>query len=247
MGTFEELTEHQGEIALVLEYNSIDKSVTIISVTELGEDFSKEDQEIQNWKLAFQYALASDLLEDLGKLEMEQKRMCRAHTKIPGFSMGNLLGEVEEKEVSVMKEGIVTRKGVVTKKKYKLVAKKVKPIIAELPGQYRIIRDIKGDSLENMTELEKVLLSFLDLRNWRWCSAPNVFSSQWPSHPLPHLCLPCHPALSFQMPSCYLSLLGAPLMQELCPDMLGAMHCMNTWSYQDNKACRQSACRSSGK
>ena len=73
---------------------------------------------------------------------MEQRRMCRVHTKIPGFSMGDLLGEAEEEEVSVMKEGIVTRKGIVTKKKYNPVAKKVKPIIAELPGQYRIIRDI---------------------------------------------------------------------------------------------------------
>ena len=75
------MTEGQGEIALVLEYNSMDKSVTIISATELGKDFSKEDKEIQNWKLAFQCALASDLLEDLsGKLEMEQRRMCRVHT-----------------------------------------------------------------------------------------------------------------------------------------------------------------------
>ena len=39
--------------------------------------------------------------------------------------------------------------------------KKVNPIIAELPGQYRIIRDIKGDPLENMPNLEKVLLSFI--------------------------------------------------------------------------------------
>ena len=139
-GTFEELTEGQGEIALVLEYNSMDESVTIISATELRKNFSKEDKEIQNQKLVFQYALASDLPEDLsGKLEMEQRkrRMRRAHTKIPGLSMGDLLGEVEEEEeVSVMKEGIVTRKGMVTKKKYKPVAKKVKPIIAELPGQY---------------------------------------------------------------------------------------------------------------
>ena len=113
-GTFEELTEGQGEIALVLEYNSIDESVTIISATELGKDFSKEDKEIQNRKLAFQYVLARDLPEDLsGKVEMEQRRMRRAHTKIPGFSMGDLLGEAEEEEeVSVMKEGIVTRKGV---------------------------------------------------------------------------------------------------------------------------------------
>ena len=75
--------------------------------------------------------------------------------------MGDLLGEVEEEEeVSVMKEGIVTKKGVVTKKKYKPVAKKVKPIIAELPGHYRIIRDIEGDPLENMPDLEKMLLPF---------------------------------------------------------------------------------------
>ena len=129
----------------------------------MGKDFSKEDKEIQNRKLAFQYALASDLPEDLsGKLEMEQRRMCRAHTKIPGFSMGDILGEAEEEEeVSVVKEGIVTRKGVVTKKKYKPVAKKVKPIIAKLPGQYRIIRDIKGDPLENMPNLEKVPPSFI--------------------------------------------------------------------------------------
>ena len=92
---------------------------------------------------------------------MEQRRMHRVHTKIPGFSMGDLLGEVEEEEeVSVMKEGIVTRKDVVTKKKYKPVAKKVKPIIAKLPGQYRIIRDIKCDPLENMPDLEKVPLPF---------------------------------------------------------------------------------------
>ena len=48
------MREGQEEIALVLEYNSIDESVTIISATELGKDFSKEDKEIQNWKLAFQ-------------------------------------------------------------------------------------------------------------------------------------------------------------------------------------------------
>ena len=92
---------------------------------------------------------------------MEQRRMRRAYTNIPGFSMRDLLGEAEEEEeVSVMKEGIVTRKGMVTKKKYKPVAQKVKPIIAELPGQYWIIRDIKGDPLENILDLEKVPLPF---------------------------------------------------------------------------------------
>ena len=92
--------------------------------------------------------LASDLLEELsGKLEMEQRRMHRAQTKTPGFSMGDLLGEVEEEEeVSIMKEGIVNMKGVVTKKKYKPVPKN--------------IRDIKGDPLENMPNLGKVPPAF---------------------------------------------------------------------------------------
>ena len=131
--------------------------MTIISATELGKNFS-EDKGIQNQKLAFQYTLASDLLEDLlRKLEMKQRRMHRVHTKIPGFS---IRGSGRRREVSVMKEGIVTRKGMVTKKKYKPVAKKVKPIIAKLPGQYRIIRDIRGDPLKNMLDLEKVLLPF---------------------------------------------------------------------------------------
>ena len=147
----------------MLEYNSINESVTIIYATDLGKDFCKEDNKIQNQKLVFQYMLASDLPEDLlRKLEMEQRRMHRAHSKIPVFSMGDLLREAEEEEeVSVMKEGIVTRKGMVTKKKYKPVAKKVKPIIAELPGQYRIIRDIKGDLLENMLGLKNVPPPFI--------------------------------------------------------------------------------------
>ena len=71
--------------------HSLDEPVTIIFATELGKDFSKEDKKIQNQKLAFQYALAIDSSEDLsGKLEMEQRRMHRAYTKIPGFSVGDL-------------------------------------------------------------------------------------------------------------------------------------------------------------
>ena len=81
------------------------------------------------------------------KVNMERRQICREHTDIPGFGLENLLGNLE-KMVSMMKEGIVTMKGVVTKKKYKPVAKKVKPVIANLPGQYRIIRVIQGDPLK---------------------------------------------------------------------------------------------------
>jgi len=86
---------------------------------------------------------------------MEKRRMPRAHTKIPGFTTEDLLGELEEL-VSVMAEGIVKRKGVVIKMKYKPVAKKVKPVVMELPGKYRIIWEIKGDLLANMPVLEMI-------------------------------------------------------------------------------------------
>ena len=45
-------------------------------------------------------------------------------------------------------------RGVVTKKKYKPVAKKIKPVIAELPEKYRIVRNIVGNPLENMPNLD---------------------------------------------------------------------------------------------
>jgi hypothetical protein len=57
--------------------------------------------------------------------------------------------------VTCMK-GEITPWGVVAKKKYKLVVKKVKPVVTTLPGQYRIIREIKEDPLEKMPELARV-------------------------------------------------------------------------------------------
>jgi hypothetical protein len=50
---------------------------------------------------------------------------------------------------------IVTRKGVVTKKKYKPVAKKVKPVIASVPNEFRIERNIIGDPLEELPTLSQ--------------------------------------------------------------------------------------------
>ena len=150
------MTESQGEIALVLEYNLVTDSVTVVSSRELGETYATADKGTKERMLAFEYTQACELPKNLArKIDMEKKRMRRAHTKIPGFTTEDLLGESEEL-VSVMVEGIVKRKGVVTKKKYKPVAKKVKPVVTELPGKYRIIREIKGDPLANMPVLGKV-------------------------------------------------------------------------------------------
>ena len=55
---------------------------------------------------------------------------------------------------------IVTRKGVVTKKKYKPVAKKVKPVVASVPNEFRIERNIISNPLANIPTLSPNPLLF---------------------------------------------------------------------------------------
>jgi len=50
-------------------------------------------------------------------------------------------------------QGAIMKKGVVAKKKYKLVALKVKPVITELPEWYQIHRHIMGDLLQGIPTL----------------------------------------------------------------------------------------------
>ena len=49
---------------------------------------------------------------------------------------------------------------VVTKKKYKPIAKKVWPVIAELPEKFQIVQNIKGDLLVDMPSLNSNLPAF---------------------------------------------------------------------------------------
>jgi hypothetical protein len=137
-------------MVLTLEHNSINNSIVILSSSRLGKEFSTVGKNISERILAFQYLLACDLLKGLArKVDLERRWMHREHMDIPGFGLENLLGNLEE-AVSMIKEGIVTMKGVVTKKKYKPVAKKVKPVIVSLPGQYRIIREILKENTLNI-------------------------------------------------------------------------------------------------
>jgi hypothetical protein len=52
------------------------------------------------------------------------------------------------------------RHAYVGKKKYKLVAKKVKPIGATLPEEFRIIRNIQGDPLADLPILSPFPINF---------------------------------------------------------------------------------------
>ena len=72
---------------------------------------------------------------------------------------------------SVLTEGIVTMRGIVTKKKYKPVTKKVKPVIAELPKKYQIVQNIVGDLLETMPSLDPNPPPFQTTGRWYDCIA----------------------------------------------------------------------------
>ena len=55
-------------------------------------------------------------------------------------------------ELSALDENI-SLKYEIYSKKYKPVGVKVKPVLTELPKEYQIVREIKGDALEGMPEV----------------------------------------------------------------------------------------------
>ena len=61
----------------------------------------------------------------------------------------------------IFAEGIVTRKGISTKKKYKPIALKVRPVAAKLPARFRIVQNIIGNPLADMPVLEPIILPFV--------------------------------------------------------------------------------------
>jgi hypothetical protein len=81
--------------------------------------------------------------------------MRRSRTVIPGFKEKNILGSTQQ-TLAIYEEGVTKVRGVVTKKKYKPVVQKVRSVVTQLPGWYRIIREIQGDPLEKMPVIEKV-------------------------------------------------------------------------------------------
>jgi len=132
------LIEDQGEIATVLVFNShsdsafISSYATIYSVTSLSKCNS----------LTQYYLSTSDLLNKL----YSNVTFCTTTTTT------QVRNGSRDPTVSAF-EGVITKKGVVAKKKYKPVALKVKPVITELPEQYQIHRHIKGDPLQGIPTL----------------------------------------------------------------------------------------------
>ena len=93
---------NQGETSLVLEYNSLENLLLVISSNMLGESFSNVSKKLKKRILAFQYVLACDLPKGLArKLEWEQCRTRRAHSNLPGLGMEDFLGEGREEKENI--------------------------------------------------------------------------------------------------------------------------------------------------
>jgi hypothetical protein len=114
----------QGEIATIIEFDSISDSATILSFSPINSD-SSNLLTLQLSRLYLQASIPSTLIP-------------RAGSQIYAF----LISDKEysdqlqhsDSPTNATFETMLKRKGVVTKKKYKPVAQKVKSIITELPN-----------------------------------------------------------------------------------------------------------------
>ncbi|KAG6895438.1 hypothetical protein C0995_012685, partial [Termitomyces sp. Mi166 len=89
----------------------------------------------------------------LGHIHWQQRQLSPHHNINTASYAPMLLSSDSSSAVltaDVFKADMPKRKEVQTKKKYKLVALKVKPVASTVPEDFRIERDIKGDPLANM-------------------------------------------------------------------------------------------------
>lgn len=92
---------------LIVENDSVQGTVSVVSYEELPMDVSMVNSSIQSRVSSFLYLLNCDLNESSVKaLGDERRRMRRGQTKVPGFSGNNLAGSIE-KGTEVFAEGIV--------------------------------------------------------------------------------------------------------------------------------------------
>jgi hypothetical protein len=132
------LVEDQGQIAVQLEY---DESGELVINSYI---LPKEGQlGFANEEIVSLYMRASSSVEFEGSAqECYQQFVSGVDNRVPEFKVRASDLEAEK------------RRYVAYSKKYKPVGVKVKPIITELPKEYRIVRDIKGDPLEGMPEVD---------------------------------------------------------------------------------------------
>jgi hypothetical protein len=153
--TFEELIGDQGEITTIMEYNSQDGSASILSYSPIPNAISMALLTLELSCLYLQASSPDILIPRAGS----------QHYALPvsDFESHKTFARSQDSYTPTLSifEQTLKRKGVVTKKKYKPVAQKVKSVIAELPKRFRINRQIIGDPLEHMPSLNPNPLPFI--------------------------------------------------------------------------------------
>ena len=126
----EESYKDRGEVGLILEYDQRTKQLEIKGYT------MPEEKELSRTERLQAYLLAG-----IKESPLPQKNRNRLQHYL------QVMNEVDKRKAQ-QKTCKKNKAAVYTK--YKPVAQKVKPLHADLPDKYRIIRNIKGDPLENM-------------------------------------------------------------------------------------------------
>ena len=129
------MIQNQGEIALILEGNKDEMRFVEYTIPKRRRIF--EEGEVRNAYLS--QMMSNKMFEDKDRAIL---------TKYLDDNTWNM--SVNQKRLDMDAE-----RGQRSVFKYKPVALKVKPVIQELPSQFRIIRDIKGDPLAEMPELSR--------------------------------------------------------------------------------------------
>ena len=124
----------QGESAFIIEFNDQEGKITGYTQPKRGKVF--EEGEIRNAYLA-------QTMSDK-KFEDQEREMLTKYLEDNSWNIS-----VNQQQLEKDTEA----KGYRSVYKYKPVAQKVKPVIQELPSQFRIIREIKGDPLAEMPKL----------------------------------------------------------------------------------------------
>jgi hypothetical protein len=130
------LIDDQGEAAFIIEQDGETFKITGYTLPRRGKTF--QEGEIRNAFLA--RAMESPEFED------KEREVLSAY-----LDRGTWSANKETKEQ--LTRGTYLQEDVRDVYKYKPVAKKVKPVVHELPAEFRIKREIIGDPLEEMPEL----------------------------------------------------------------------------------------------
>jgi hypothetical protein len=138
-----------------MEYDSQDSSVSILSYSPIPNAISTALSTLHLSRLYLQASSPDILIPRAGS----------QHYALPVSDLESheMFARSQDSYTPTLPifEQTLKRKGVVTKKKYKPVAQKVKSVIAELPERFRINRQIIGDPLEHMPSLNPNPLPFI--------------------------------------------------------------------------------------